>query len=86
MARYPTPNHEGHWWAKLIHPSRMPDGEDWKSVDWEVVQVFSNGLEPEDEDERWGVHVPGITPTQWLPDFVWGPEVPQFKPATKVQP
>ena len=79
MARYPTPDHEGHWWAKLIHPREMPAGEDWKSCDWEVVQAIDNNGEG---DEAWLVFVPGIGVGQWVPDFVWGPEVPQFKPAT----
>lgn len=72
---YPTPKQPGHYWAKLIHPSRMPEGEDWASRCWEVVQVFDNNGEGE---ERLGVHVPGIEPCQWVPDFVWGPEVPPF--------
>lgn len=79
MSRYPTPDHEGHWWAKLIHPSRMPEGEDWKSLNWEVVQVVDNNGEV---DEKWSVLVPGIEPCQWLPDFVWGPEIPPFKPVS----
>lgn len=73
--RYPTPNHEGFFWAKLVHPSKMPAGEDWASFDWEVVQVTDNNGEG---DETWGVFVGGIGPTQWIPDFIWGPEV--FKP------
>ena len=81
MARYPTPDHEGHWWAKLIHPVGEPDGEkgEWRSADYEVVQVWDNNGEG---DETFGVHVPGVPVTQWLPDFVWGPEISQFKPAT----
>jgi hypothetical protein len=70
--KYPIPKHAGHYWAKLIHPSEMPEGEDWASLNWEVVQVFDNNGEG---DEEWGVHVPGIGPMQWLPDFVWGPKV-----------
>ena len=76
-ARYPTPDHEGHFWAKLIRPSRMPVGEDWRSSDWEVVQVYDNNGEG---DEAFGVFVPGVRVVQWIPDFVWGPEVPAFKP------
>lgn len=72
MPRFPTPAKEGFFWAKLIHPSKMPEGEDWASIDWEVVQVVLNGGE---DDEEWGVIVGGISPFQWIPDFVWGPEV-----------
>ena len=74
MPKYPTPDHEGHWWAKLVHPTRMPEGEDWASVDWEVVQVFDNNGPPGDPEE-FGVHVPGVRYVQWVQDFVWGPEV-----------
>lgn len=72
MKPYPAPNKEGYFWAKLVHPSGMPDTEDWASSDWEVVNVHDNNGEG---DEEWGVFVPGITKTQWLPDFIWGPEV-----------
>lgn len=74
MARFPTPTKAGFFWAKLIHPSRMPEGEDWKSFDWEVVEVFINCLDS-DDDEALGVFVGGVSPVQWIPDFVWGPEV-----------
>ena len=74
MARYPTPTGSGNYWAKLIHPSQMPDGEDWRSPDWEIVQVFVNGFD-KDDPEHLGVHVPGIGPVQWVEDFFWGPRV-----------
>lgn len=69
---YATPDHEGFFWAKLVHPSDMPEGEDWSSTDWEVVEVIDNNG---DGDETFGVFVVGISPMQWLPDFIWGPEV-----------
>lgn len=72
MPRFPTPTREGFYWAKLVHPSNMPEKEDWASQDWEVVHVWDNNGEG---DETFGVSVPGISPTQWIPDFVWGPEV-----------
>ncbi|KEP71748.1 hypothetical protein DL1_00040 [Thioclava dalianensis] len=75
MPKHPTPNRPGHYWAKLVHPTRMPEGEDWASTDWEVVQVNDNNGEG---DERLSVSVPGIEPGQWIPDFVWGPEVRPF--------
>lgn len=74
MSRYPTPNRPGFWWAKLVHPSRMPEGEDWASRDWEPVEVFDNG----EGDEALGVFFPGIEPVQWIPDCIWGPEIPRF--------
>ena len=82
---YPTPDHEGHFWAKLIHPTRMPENEDWKSLYWEVVQVNDNNGEP-GTDEEFSVSVPGISPCQWIPDFVWGPEIPRFTGKPKVSP
>jgi hypothetical protein len=72
MKPYPAPTSEGWHWAKLIHPSKMPEGEDWASGDWEVVNVCYNGGEG---DEKYVVCVSGIEPSQWIPDFVWGPEV-----------
>lgn len=69
---YPTPTRKGFFWAKLIHPSQMPLNEDWASQDWEVVEVFDNNGE---DNEALGVSVPGISPVQWVQDFVWGPEV-----------
>tara|TARA_R110002124_G_scaffold51390_5_gene148773 strand:+ start:43288 stop:43593 length:306 start_codon:yes stop_codon:yes gene_type:complete len=77
MSKNPTPDKEGHFWAKLVHPSDMPEGEDWASPDWEVVQVNDNNGTGSDQ---WRVFVPGIEPGQMLDAFIWGPEVPQFNP------
>lgn len=74
--RYPEPDSEGHYWAKLISPSNMPEGEDWASTDWEVVQVNDNNGEG---DEKWSVAVPGISQSQWLKDFAWGPKISPYK-------
>ena len=60
----------------------MPDGEDWQSLDWEVVQVNDNNG---DGDEKFSVSVPGISPPQWIPDFVWGPEVVRPKEISRVR-
>lgn len=76
MKPYPPPTRPGHYWAKLIHPSRMPEGEDWHSVDWEVVQVGINDPGGKlGEPEYLSVLVPGIEPCQWVEDIVWGPPV-----------
>lgn len=72
---YPTPNAEGHYWGKFVH--KMPNGEDWVSVDWEVVQVFDNGGE---DCDMLRVAVPGIEPSQPIDAFTWGPRVPDFQP------
>lgn len=78
--KHPTPNDEGHFWAKLIHPCNEPAGEDWKSSRWEVVQVNDNHGEGE---EKFSVSVPGIEPVQWREDFVWGPRVEDFEGQVK---
>jgi hypothetical protein len=80
MPRYETPVEPGHYWAKLVHPSSMPEGEDWKSFDWEVVQVNINDYAGKvGEPEYLVVAVPGIGPTQWVEDFIWGPRVADFR-------
>jgi len=79
MKGYPTPSRPGFFWAKLIHPSRMPEGEDWRSVNWEVVDVFENGGDPAGP-QFLGVFVPGVAVMQWVPDFVWGPRLADFNP------
>lgn len=71
MATYPMPAREGHWWAKL-RLADQPDGEEWNSPDWEVVQVHDNNGEG---DEAFMVAVPGVPRAQRLDAFVWGPPV-----------
>ena len=74
----PTPDQEGHYWAKLVHPHEMPEGEDWASPDWEVVQVNDNNGTG---DDQWRVHVPGIEQGQLLDAFIWGPKIPHYQPS-----
>jgi hypothetical protein len=74
---HPLPTRPGWYWAKLVTPTRMPDGEDWASPDWEIVEVIDNFGEG---DEALGVLVPGIQPMQWTRDFTWGPPVADRKP------
>lgn len=76
---HPAPSREGHYWAKLRNPTRMPAGEDWASSDWEVVQVFVNDFMGDETDpEYFGVSVPGVSPCQWVSDFEWGPRVEDY--------
>lgn len=42
MTAYPTPDREGHWWAKL----KLAENPDDNSTGWEVVQVFDNIMRP----------------------------------------
>lgn len=80
MKRYATPEKPGHYWAKLVHPSGMPDGEVWQSANWEVVQIGINDHAGKVGEPRYlSVMVPGIAPPQWVEDFIWGPRVADFR-------
>lgn len=80
VRRYETPAKPGHYWAKLVLPSNMPEGEDWKSVNWEVVQVDINDYAGKSGDPEYlSVAVPGVSPPQWVDDFIWGPRVADFR-------
>lgn len=58
-----------------IEPEMNDDGScAWASLDWEVVEVWENGGDP-DDDEYLAVNVPGIPVTQWRLDFYWGPKL-----------
>lgn len=62
-----------------IEPEINEDGTcSWASTDWEIVEVWDNGGDT--EDELYGVSVPGIPITQWVPDFFWGPRVKDSRP------
>ncbi len=80
MSKYPPPDREGYYWAKLVHPSKMPEGEDWASPDWEIVEVCNNNVDDPEDDEHWIIFVPGIGPPQWWKDFIWGPRVKDRAP------
>lgn len=74
---HPTPDQEGHYWAKLER-AKDPDNN---SANWEVVRVFDNIMRPWCEADIEGgecqlVHVPGIERSQPLDAFTWGPQVP----------
>ena len=81
MSTYPTPEQEGHFWAKL----KLTDNPDHRSVDWEVVQVWDNIPRPWCEadietGECMMASVPGVEGGHTLDAFVWGPAV--YKPVT----
>lgn len=88
-SKYPTPEREGHWWAKL---KLAEDGH--KSVQWEVVQVFDNIMRPWCEadietGECMMAHVPGIEQSYPLDAFAWGPSVhlpPELERSTPSSP
>lgn len=75
MTHHPQPTLEGHYWAKLIAPVNMPDGEDWVSGDWEVVQVWDNN---DEGDNAFRASVCGVSPSQPLCAFEWGPRVSEY--------
>ena len=79
---YPLPTETGHYWAKLVSPTDMPVGEHWNSTNWEVVQVNDNGGSG---SGQLTASVPGVEPSQWLENFIWGPRIPDFlEPSNQV--
>lgn len=78
MIKYPVPEDEGHYWAKL----KLADNPNDNSVVWEVVQVFDNCQRPWCEadietGEVMMASVPGVKDPQRIDAFVWGPRVEQ---------
>ena len=67
------PKEAGFYWAKWrIADDGTPEGdEQTPSDDWEVVDVFENCLDP-DDDEYLMVHVPGQAKAQSIENFFWG--------------
>jgi hypothetical protein len=78
---YNTPNETGWFWAKLTDPVDMPEGENWTSVEWEIVHVFDNNGEG---DDAYRVSVTGVSPSQPRDSFVWGPRVSDFNKFTAI--
>ena len=63
-----------------IEPEMDEDEQcSWASTDWEIVEVWDNNGDT--DEERFGVNVPGIPITQWPLDFFWGPEVKDRPPS-----
>ncbi len=73
-----SPNEAGHYWAKWRIPCEgtADNGECCNGVhaDWEVVQVFENCLDKDDE-EYLMVAVPGVAKGQPLENFFWGERI-----------
>ncbi|MGX1196374.1 hypothetical protein [Parvibaculum sp. MBR-TMA-1.3b-4.2] len=71
---WPTPAAPGFYWAKWERADKgTPEGDEQTPSDrWEVVEVFVNGLRPEDED-YFRVFVGGQEACQRLRNFKWGP-------------
>ena len=72
MTKHQIATETGYYWAKLVHPRHEPEGEDWASSRFEIVEVDENYG---DDDDQLRVYVPGIGPSQLIDAFVWGPKV-----------
>ncbi len=68
-----APKQAGHYWAKWrIANDGTREGDELTPSDkWEVVEVFENCLDREN-DEFLMVSVPGVERSQSLENFVWG--------------
>jgi hypothetical protein len=80
-----TPTRPGFYWAKwcLADQGKLMTAEYETYLpckEWEVVEVFENGFDPNDEDYL-RVEVLGVTDSQSLENFFWGPG-PLTPPAT----
>jgi hypothetical protein len=67
------PTKPGFYWALWLKasPGTHNGDELTPALDWEVVEVWLNHIR-DDEEEKFGVSVPGVQETQWPEDFEWG--------------
>lgn len=67
-----TPTKPGHYWARWrIKSPGTAEEDDPPSAQWEVVQVFENCIDPND-DEYLMVAVAGVERSQAIENFFWG--------------
>lgn len=67
-----APKAPGHYWARWrIKAAGTADEDDPPGGAWEVVQVFVNCIDP-DDDEYLMVAVPGVERSQPIENFYWG--------------
>jgi hypothetical protein len=77
-----VPSFPGHYWARWkIKDPGTAEEDDPPGGQWEVVQVFANCIDPED-DEYLMVAVPGVERSQSVENFHWGTRVPEPREAT----
>lgn len=72
-----VPLQPGYYWARLVSPDygdHQERGEDWASVEWEIVELWDNNGAA-GSGEEFAVAVPGIPVTQWPRNLEWGPPV-----------
>lgn len=76
-----APDRPGYYWARLVRPQGTPAGEDWRSVDWEIVHVVVNifGVDAA-HFGRFGVFVPGVGSMQHVQALAWGPRILEAPP------
>jgi hypothetical protein len=67
------PQAPGFYWAqwRIASPGTREAEELTPSFEWEVVEVFKNSID-EDDDEHLMVSVSGVEKGQALDAFVWG--------------
>lgn len=70
----PTPTKPGFYWAKWkIAENGTKDEHDFRPLhNWEVVEVFVNCTD-ESDPEYLRVFVGGVSRTQSIENFYWGP-------------
>lgn len=72
-----VPKSEGFYWAKWrIADDGRPKTAEYESYlpsnKWEVMDVFENNHDADAEDHM-RVHVPGVSDSQSIENFFWGP-------------
>lgn len=74
------PTEPGFYWAKhtKVDPGTQ-DEDGYCFVDqWETVEVFENHIKPGEPDYL-RVFVLGVSKSQSLENFIWGPAIPEYK-------
>ncbi len=72
------PTEPGYYWAMWLTAAEGTHERNKMTFPesvWQIVEVWENFLVPTceaDEDEKWGVSVPGVRESQWLENFKWG--------------
>lgn len=76
MTNPKIPTKPGYYWAKWTAAADgTHEGDELTEYPtWCIVEVWYNSLPPHDadDDEAFGVSVPGVRESQWLDCFLWG--------------
>lgn len=85
MPKRMKPTGPGHYWARWrIKDAGTAEEDDPPQGNWEVVQVFVNCIDPDDE-EYLMVAVPGVERSQSIDNFFWGELVPRPYPPDEAE-